>query len=118
MVDPGMVFAPIAVLFGLVTVILVVLLPFYVIFDALFRQEEMEAVEKLIWVAVVVMFNIFGVIAYFVLVTQQESYLLDSTSLGSSRRLDRLEKLQELREEGALTDEEFQDEKSKLLDRD
>ncbi len=112
----GFLFAPFAVGIGMLAVIGIAL-TVYVLFDMLFRQDEMDAVEKLVWVVIVLSFNVLGVIAYLIVVMHQDTYLFDSALLGGNRRqLDELEKLQELHEDGALTDAEFEREKQKILD--
>lgn len=102
--------------FGLIG-ILGLLLTVYVIYDVLIEQTEMQPVEKLIWIAAIVAFNIFGIIAYLIMVKSQEDYLMDRISLGNEeKKLDEIERLQQLKEEGALTDDEFEEEKQKLLE--
>lgn len=101
---------------GLVALVLTL----YVFYDLLFQQPDMDTVEKLVWVLVVLMFNVIGVIVYLVLVVYQDMHLFDSDLFdrpGSGRQqLDELERLQDLHERGALTDEEFEAEKKQLLD--
>ncbi|MDY6768815.1 MAG: SHOCT domain-containing protein [Candidatus Nanohaloarchaea archaeon] len=96
-----------------------ILLTVYVVYDVLVNQDEMQTAEKLIWIAVVVTFNIFGVIAYLVIVTSQGKLLLDRVSVAEEeRRLDELERLNALKDAGALTEDEFREEKERILERD
>ena len=115
MPTPELIFAPFAIGIGLLA-LLGVALTIYVLFDVLFRQEEMDVVEKLVWVVIVLSFNLLGVLAYLIIVVHQQTYLFDSSLLGGERRtISELERLRELHDSGTLTDEEFQREKEKVL---
>ncbi|MDY6766501.1 MAG: SHOCT domain-containing protein [Candidatus Nanohaloarchaea archaeon] len=107
---------PFAMGFGLLALAGFVL-TIYVFYDVLANQEEMQVVEKLIWLAAVLAFNLFGVIAYLVIVKSQGEYIMDREPVADEeRRLDELERLQELKEDGALTEDEFEAEKERLLE--
>lgn len=101
-------FASVISLVGLVLVL-------YALYDVVFRQEQMETVERLIWVIVILAFNIFGVLIYFVLVWYSDERLGDYLPPGEERKLSELERLGELRDDGVLTEEEFQEEKARIL---
>lgn len=91
-------------------------LTIYVFYDVLANQDEMQVMEKLIWLAAVLAFNIFGVIVYLVIVKSQGQYLMEEKSRAGNRgKMDDLERLKELRDSGALTGDEFLEEKEKIL---
>lgn len=93
------------------------LLTLYVIYDVLVNQETMQTVEKLIWIGIVLAFNIFGIAAYLIMVKSQGELLLDDQAVATEKhRIDELERLQALKEDGALTEEEFAEEKRRILD--
>lgn len=89
----------------------------YVFYDVLFKRPEMEDAEKIIWILLVLVFNIVGVIIYVFVVIYQESYMFESGSLRGGKDLDDLERLNELRENGALSEEEFQEQKERILEK-
>lgn len=62
--------------FGLL-MLLGFLLTLYVLYDVFVNQEGMQLVEKLLWVAIVLAFNLLGVILYLFLVKSQDQYLLE-----------------------------------------
>jgi len=65
----------------------------------------------------VLAFNIFGIVVYLIMVVSQGELLLDERSVArETSRVDTLERLQELKESGALTEDEFEEEKQELLD--
>ncbi len=105
-------------LFGSVMLIgmLGFLLTFYVIFDVFVNQDRMQVMEQVLWIGIVLAFNIFGVVVYLVMVKHQGELLLEERSVATEKqRIDELERLQDLKEDGALTEEEFEDEKERLL---
>jgi len=101
----------------LLIAILGFILTFYVIYDVLVNQERMQTVEKVIWIGIVLAFNIFGIVIYLIMVKSQHELLLDEAAVATeNQRISELERLQELHEEGALTDDEFEAEKERILD--
>lgn len=91
----------------------------YALYDVLINQERMQGLEKLIWIAAIISFNLFGVIAYFIIVRSEGTLLLEPRSVQAEhRKLSDLERLKDLKEAGILTDEEFEEEKRKILGRD
>lgn len=118
MVEP--MFAPIAFfmsLMGLMIGLVGLAATIYALYDVLFRQPSMESIEKLVWVMVILVFNIIGVIAYLVLVKYMgENPVSDALSAGAEhRKIDELERLADLKERGVITAEEFRQEKERLL---
>lgn len=96
-------------------------LALYTLYDVIFKREDMLLLERVIWLVLIFTANILGVLLYlFVVIVQETSLeeLLDLDTLQRSmagRSVDDLERLHRLHEEGALTDEEFEREKRKLL---
>lgn len=116
MIDP--VFAPAALFFGIfgaVFAIVGIAVTLYALYDVIFRQEEMQTLEKLVWVMVIIFFNLFGVLAYLIVVRMWDTTLIEEANLTEARRLRKLERLTDLRERGALTADEFEEEKQNIL---
>lgn len=116
MADPFFIFPAVVGLFASVVSLVGLFLVLYALYDVIFRQEQMEMVEKLIWVIAILAFNIFGVLVYFIVVWYSDERLGNYMPLGEGRKLSELERLSELRDEGVLTEEEFQKEKENVLD--
>lgn len=99
--------------FSLVGLVLVL----YGLYDLLFQQPGMDDGEKLIWIAIILLFNVLGVLAYFFVVWYLDERpfkdFLQRTA--EDRKLGELERLADLHDRGALTDEEFQEEKNRIL---
>lgn len=83
----------------------------FVIYDIVMEQDRMQATEKLLWIGVVIVLNLVGVLVYLAVIRYNDQLLLEEDSLQE------IERLNELREEGALTDAEFQAEKERILER-
>lgn len=120
MVGPEPFFAPLAVFFSVIGILLGVVglaATIYAFYDLLFQRPEMEDLEKLIWIIVILVFNIVGVLAYFVFVMYlDENPVAEAVSSQKERRrMDELERLAELRDRDVLTDEEFEEEKRRIL---
>lgn len=104
------VFSPAMLFLGVFWILVTV----YVLYDILF-VEDLTDVQKLIWVLMILFLNIVGVLFYLVLVKMIEMEPFEGVGRSEASRLDDLEKLHELRETGALTEEEFQREKERVL---
>jgi phosphotransferase system glucose/maltose/N-acetylglucosamine-specific IIC component len=89
----------------------------YALYDIIFRQPAMERIEKLIWIIVILVFNIVGVLAYFLIVKYlDENPVSEAITTGREhRRINDLEELADLKERGVLTEDEFQREKERIL---
>lgn len=89
----------------------------YALYDVLFQQPAMESIEKLVWIIVILVFNLVGVLAYFLIVKYLgENPVSDAIAVGTEhRRIDELEELADLRDRGVLTEDEFQQEKQRIL---
>lgn len=86
----------------------------YAIYDVLANQRgEMEPIEQILWVLVILFFNVAGAIAYLVIVKIGDIKL---TSSANKQKIGELEELAELREKEAITEEEYQDLKDEILD--
>ncbi len=78
----------------------------------LFRNPEVSGLAKALWAIAIVLVPIIGMITYFVIMYPSDAQV-DS---GPSPDLaDQLTKLAGLRDDGVLTEDEFQREKDKLL---
>ncbi len=100
-----------------------------VIFSDIFRSHDMSGWVKALWVIFVIIFPLIGILAYLIVrggsmheravkQAQQEQKAFDSyvkEAAGSASTTDQLAKLAELRDKGALTEDEFQSQKTKLL---
>jgi len=108
------VFSLLSLLLGLLTLILTI----WVIYDTLVVQEEMDIIEKLIWIIASFIIPVIIPIIYYIIVKRNDKYLFDergSRILSSETRYDKLEKLHELKEKDIITEEEFEREKEKLI---
>jgi hypothetical protein len=95
------------------------LITIYALYDVLINQERMQGLEKLIWIAAIISFNLFGVIAYFIIVRSEGTLLLEPQGVREEhRKMTDLERLKDLREADILTDEEFEQEKQEILGQD
>lgn len=106
--------AGIGLLFGLLTFLLTI----WVIYDTLVVQEEMDIIEKLVWIIGSFIIPLLVPIIYYIVVKRNKVYILRDTSLrslGEYSDVERIEKLHELKEKGAITEEEFEEKKKQLL---
>ncbi|MFB6077168.1 MAG: SHOCT domain-containing protein, partial [Candidatus Nanohaloarchaea archaeon] len=85
----------------------------YVLYDLLVNQDEMVLVEKLVWAVVALWLNWIGVLFYLYVVKDRGRHLLDE-QFGGGRYV-KLDRLRDLHEDGVLTDEEFEQEKERVL---
>lgn len=113
MIEPFI--AMIGMFFGLLSLIGLAL-TIYVIYDVLAQQPEMQPIEKLIWIIVALFFNIIGVLVYFLVVKYADAQLFDNVDLFTEdQKLDELERLADLKDRGAITEEEYLKEKEQIL---
>lgn len=82
----------------------------YAFYDLLVKRESMSVEEKLLWAVVILVFNFVGALVYLVAVWGGYTGLLDD------RKLSELERLAELRDKDAITEEEYQELKEDLLE--
>lgn len=98
------------------------LLALYVLYDIIVQRDEMLLLERVIWVLLIFTANLLGVVLYIFIVMIQGTTLNEMLGLEAvqqsltARRVSELERLHRLHEEGALTDEEFEREKERLLE--
>ncbi len=107
--------AGIGLLIGLIGFILTI----WVIYDSLVVQEEMDVIEKLIWIIASFLVPLIIPIIYYIVVKRNNTYILNETSFSSFKgesEIDQIEKLHELKEKGAITEKEFEKKKKELLD--
>lgn len=105
--------------FGLLLGIVGLAATIYALYDILVVQKDMESIEKLIWILVVLFFNIFGVLIYFLIVkVAGERPFSDISWFQEDRKISELERLADLKDRGAISEEEYEKEKEKLLGED
>lgn len=103
---------------GLLITLLSFLLTIWVIYDSLVIQEDMDIIEKLVWVITSFMIPLLIPIIYYIVVKRNNTYILDDTSLSSFRsedEINKIERLHELKKKGAITEEEYEKKKKNLL---
>ncbi len=100
-----------------------------IIFADIFRSRDLSGWAKALWVIFVIIIPLLGVLIYLIarggkmheraeLQAQQaqkefDTYVRDTA--GTSSAADQLAKLAQLKDQGVLSDEEFQAEKAKIL---
>ena len=123
---------PLADLFGTMLGIFVFLIWFWllvIIFGDIFRSRDMGGGAKALWVLFVIILPFLGILVYLIArggkmheraaeqAAQQQkafdAYVKQAAGSGSS--VDELAKLADLKNQGAITDAEFEAQKAKLL---
>jgi uncharacterized membrane protein len=94
------------------------------IFSDLFRDHETSGWAKAFWVIFVIIFSFLGILVYLIVrgkgmaqrAAQQRKHDMDAlrTELGTGSPADELSKLADLKDRGAISDEEYQRLKSKV----
>jgi hypothetical protein len=101
----------------------------FMIFGDIFRSEDMGGWAKALWVILVIVLPFLGIFVYLIArggkmheralaQAQRQQEAFDAhvrQAAGSSSSVNELAKLADLKEQGALTDAEFQAQKAKLL---
>ena len=101
------------------------------IFSDLFRDHEMSAGAKVLWILFVIFLPFIGVLVYLIARGGQmrkramedaeaqdkatREYIRSVTSDGSKNTADELTKLAALRDQGVISQQEFEQQKAKLL---
>jgi type VI protein secretion system component VasK len=99
------------------------------IFMDIFRSHDMGGFAKALWVIFIIFLPLLGVLIYLIVrggkmhqrameQAQQQQQALDEyvrKTAGSGTTADELAKLAQLRDQGAISEEEFQAQKAKLL---
>jgi hypothetical protein len=78
----------------------------------LFRNSDVSGIAKALWAIAIVLLPIIGMIVYFVVIYDSEPA---EAGPSAAATVDQLTQLAALRDNGVLTEEEFQREKDKLL---
>ena len=123
---------PLADLFGTMLGIFVFLIWFWllvIVFGDIFRSRDMGGGAKALWVLFVIILPFLGILVYLIARggkmheraeqaarQQQEAfdqYVKETAGAGNS--VDQLAKLADLKNQGAITDAEFEAQKAKLL---
>jgi predicted membrane channel-forming protein YqfA (hemolysin III family) len=87
------------------------------------RRTDLSGLAKGLWAVAIVLLPLIGMLVYFIVRPEDAEVRLDPagepqpmrTTELSHEKLDEIEKLAELRDSGALTDEEFSMMKAKIL---
>ena len=78
----------------------------------LFKNPNVSGLAKALWAIAIVLLPIIGMIVYFVVLYPSEE---TAAASGSADAAEQLTQLAALRDQGVLTEEEFQREKDKVL---
>ena len=123
---------PLADLFGTMLGIFVFLIWFWllvIIFGDIFRSKDMSGGVKALWVLFVIILPFLGILVYLIArggkmheraeqAAQQQQQAFDAyvkETAGAGNNVDQLAKLADLKQQGAITDAEFEAQKAKLL---
>lgn len=123
---------PLADLFGTMLGLFVFFIWFWlliVIFGDIFRSQDMGGGAKALWVIFVIVLPFLGILIYLIArggtmheraeaAAQQQQRAFDAyvkETAGGSSNVDQLAKLADLKQQGAITDAEFEVQKAKLL---
>jgi len=123
---------PLADLFGTMLGIFVFLIWFWllvIIFGDIFRSRDMGGGAKALWVLFVIILPFLGILVYLIArggkmheraeqAAQQQQQAFDQyvkETAGAGNNVDQLAKLADLKNQGAITDAEFEAQKAKLL---
>ncbi len=102
-------------LISLVSIVLFI----WLIYDTLVLQKKMNPIEKLFWIILAFFVPIIIPIVYYYVVIKNQRQVFDGCSGFPifSKDLDEIEKLYELKKEGAITEEEYNQKKKQLLEK-
>ncbi len=123
---------PLADLFGTMLGFFIFFIWFWlliVIFGDIFRSRDMGGGAKALWIIFVIVLPFLGIFVYLIArggkmheraeaAAQQQQKAFDTyvrETAGGSSNVDQLAKLADLKEQGAITDAEFEAQKAKLL---
>jgi ABC-type multidrug transport system fused ATPase/permease subunit len=123
---------PLADLFGTMLGIFVFLIWFWllvIIFGDIFRSRDMSGGVKALWVIFVIILPFLGILVYLIArggkmheraeqAAQQQQQAFDAyvkETAGGGNSVDQLAKLADLKQQGAITDAEFEAQKAKIL---
>ena len=123
---------PLADLFGTMLGIFVFLIWFWllvIVFGDIFRSRDMGGGAKALWVIFVIILPFLGIFVYLIArggkmheraeqAAQQQQQAFDSyvkETAGADNSVDQLAKLADLKQQGVITDAEFEAQKAKLL---
>lgn len=108
---------PFAVGASVLVSLLGVVLLLYALYDLLVVQRDMMTGEKLIWLIILLLFNVLGAIIYLVVIKYMQEHPFEGllSIEEEEERLAQLERLSDLKERGAITEEEFQAEKERIM---
>lgn len=84
----------------------------YSIYDIVVNQDRMDGLEKLIWILIILILNLVGAIIYLLFAYTGNTQILSE----KDRELDELERLKNLLDDGAITEEEYEELKKDIID--
>jgi hypothetical protein len=103
----------------------------FMVFADIFRSHDLSGFAKALWIAVVIFLPLFGVLLYLIVrggsmherqvraaQAQQDAfrdYVRQTAGTDSGGSADQLQKLASLRQQGVISEDEFQREKAKIL---
>ena len=80
-----------------------------------FRRSDLSGLFKVFWVLVIIWLPIIGIVAYFITRPDDAEVLFDFEADSGTSVAEELEILADLHDRGKLTDEEFNEEKGRVL---
>lgn len=98
------------VLLGALSSLAALAVVIYALYHVLIKQEEMRAEEKILWAVVILFLNLLGALIYLIMAWSGYTGLYDE------KELSELERLADLREKEAITEEEYQELKSDIIE--
>ncbi len=104
-------FFPFVVLFGLLSSLVALVVIIYAIYDVLVNQKHLPSEEKVIWIIFIILLNFLGAVIYLIVARTDNLGILDFED-----DLSELEKLKDLKDKDAITDEEYTKMKEKILE--
>lgn len=96
---------------GIITSIIGLAIIIYTLYDIILKQDKLAGLEKLIWVLIILVLNLAGAIIYLVFKHTSNLEFLEKRQ----KDLEELEKLKQLRDEEAITEEEYQELKQEII---
>ncbi|OUJ19355.1 putative membrane protein containing PLD-nuclease N-terminal domain [Methanonatronarchaeum thermophilum] len=106
---------PFILILGFSIPIISLILAIWVAYDSITKQPKMETLEKIIWILLSFTIPIIVPILYYLLVVKEKKTIIKEKEPNESEVIETIEKLYKLKEEGAITEEEYIEKKKKLL---
>jgi uncharacterized membrane protein len=81
----------------------------------LFRRRNLSAIAKVLWLLAIIVVPVLGIFFYFLFRGEDEADSAGETDDGGVDIAEELRKLHDLKSDGVITEEEFEQQKAKLL---